>query len=170
MSDNRILTTHVGSLARPPELLDWIGAIEKGVAVDAKAFDKYLKGAVSEVVKQQARAGVDIVSDGEFGKFRSWSFYVIDRLGGIEERAVSTPGGQGKDQRKFPEFYAQYFPTQKMPKRGTFVCTGPVTYKGQAAIKRDIDDLKAALGETKVVGGFLPVVAPASAVPSHGKE
>jgi 5-methyltetrahydropteroyltriglutamate--homocysteine methyltransferase len=170
MSDNRILTTHVGSLARPPELLDWIGAIEKGVAVDQKAFDKYLKGAVAEVVRQQAKAGVDIVSDGEFGKFRSWSFYVIDRLGGIEERAVSVPGGQGKDQRKFPEFYAQYFPTQKLPKRGTFVCTGPVTYKGQAAIKRDIDDLKAALGEIKVVGGFLPVVAPASAVPSHGNE
>lgn len=170
MSDNRILTTHVGSLARPPELLDWIGAIEKGVAVDEKAFEKYLKGAVSEVVKQQAKAGIDIVSDGEFGKFRSWSFYVIDRLGGIEERAAVAPGGQGKDQRKFPEFYAQYFPTQKLPKRGTFVCTGPVTYKGQAAIKRDIDDLKAALGETRVVGGFLPVVAPASAVPSHGNE
>ena len=170
MSDNRILTTHVGSLARPAPLLDWIGAIEKGVAVDEKAYEKYLKGAVSEVVKQQARAGVDIVSDGEFGKFRSWSFYVIDRLGGIEERAATAPGGQGKDQRKFPEFYAQYFPTQKLPKRGTFVCVGPVTYKGQAAIKRDIDDLKAALGETKVVGGFLPVVAPASAVPAHGNE
>jgi 5-methyltetrahydropteroyltriglutamate--homocysteine methyltransferase len=170
MSDNRILTTHVGSLARPEYLLDWIGAIEKGVAVEPGAFEKYLKGAVTEVVKQQEKAGVDIVSDGEFGKFRSWSFYVIDRLGGIEERAVSTPGGQGKDQRKFPEFYAQYFPTQKLPKRGTFVCTGPVTYKGQVAIKRDIDDLKAALGETKVVGGFLPVVAPASAVPSHANE
>ena len=170
MSDNRILTTHVGSLARPAPLLDWIGAIEKGVAVDEAAFGKYLKGAVTEVVKQQEKAGVDIVSDGEFGKFRSWSFYVIDRLGGIEERAVSVPGGQGKDQKKFAEFYAQYFPTQKLPKRGVFTCVGPVTYKGQAAIKRDIDDLKAGLAATKVVGGFLPVVAPASAVPSHANE
>ena len=170
MSDNRILTTHVGSLARPDGLLDWMGAIDKHVAVDDAAFQAYLAKAVAEVVKQQEQHGVDIVSDGEFGKFRSWSFYVIDRLGGIEERAVTTPGGQGKDQKKFPEFYAQYFPTQKLPKRGVFTCVGPVTYKGQAAIKRDIDHLKAGIAGTKVAGGFLPVVAPASAVPSHANE
>src|SRR6185312_16337552 len=119
-------------------LLNWVTAAEKGVALDDAAFRDYLKKAVVEVVQQQEKAGVDIVSDGEFGKFRSWSFYVIDRLGGIEERAVVTPGGQGKDQKKFPEFYAQYFPTQKLPRRGVFTCVGPVTYKGQAAIQRDI--------------------------------
>ena len=83
MSDNRILTTHVGSLARPDGLLDWMGAIDKHVAVDDAAFQAYLAKAVAEVVKQQEQHGVDIVSDGEFGKFRSWSFYVIDRLGGL---------------------------------------------------------------------------------------
>jgi 5-methyltetrahydropteroyltriglutamate--homocysteine methyltransferase len=154
MSDKRILTTHVGSLARPEGLLDWMGAIEKGVAVDDAAFDAYLAKAVAEVVKQQEKSGVDIVSDGEFGKFRSWSFYVIDRLGGIEERAAAAPGGQGKDQKKFPEFYAQYFPTQKLPKRGVFTCVGPVTYKGQAAIKRDIDHLKRALPERRLPPAF----------------
>jgi len=170
MSDQRILTTHVGSLARPEGLLDWITAAEKGVALDDAAFRAYLKREVVEVVRRQAQAGVDIVSDGEFGKFRSWSFYVIERLGGIEERAATAATGAGKDQKKFAEFYAQYFPTQKLPKRGTFVCVGPITYQGQAAIGRDIEDLKAGLAATSVVGGFLPVVAPASAVPSHGNE
>jgi len=79
---NRILTTHVGSLARPALLLDYITAIEHGVAVEGSAFEACLKGAVAEVVQQQTKAGVDIVSDGEFGKFRTWSAYVLERLGG----------------------------------------------------------------------------------------
>ena len=85
-STDRILTTHVGSLVRPPELVEYISAIEKGLAVDMKAFDALLQKKVDEVVKRQQQAGIDIVSDGEFGKFRSWSFYVHDRLEGIEER------------------------------------------------------------------------------------
>ena len=97
----------------------------------------YLKDAVAEVVQQQAEAGVDIVSDGEFGKFRTWSAYVLERLGGIEEREVGPATGAGKDQQAFPEFYHQYFLAQNLPRRGV------------------------------VAAGFLPVVAPASAVPRH---
>ncbi len=62
-------------------------------------------------------------------------FYVLDRLGGIEERAVELARGAGRDQLLFPDFYAEYFPTQKLPKLGTAVCVGPITYKGQAAVK-----------------------------------
>jgi 5-methyltetrahydropteroyltriglutamate--homocysteine methyltransferase len=169
-SENRILVTHVGSLARPQQLLSYISAIDKGVAVDSAAYEACLKGSVADVVAQQAKAGVDIVSDGEFGKFRTWSAYVIGRLGGLEERNIQTATGAGKDRSKFPEFYTQYFHTQNLPPRGTLTCVAPMTYKGQAAIKRDIDDLKAALAKTKVHAGFLPVVAPASAVPNFKNE
>src|SRR5262245_8521554 len=170
MAENRILTTHVGSLARPPQLLDYIGAIEKHVPVQEAAFEACLKEAVADVVRQQAKVGVDIVSDGEFGKFRTWSAYVLERLGGIEERDIVTATGAGKDQRAFPEFYAQYFHTQNLPKRGAIVAVAPLTYKGQHAIARDIANLKSALAQTKVTAGFLPLVAPASAVPRHQNE
>ncbi len=170
MSENRILTTHVGSLARPQKLLDYISAIGNGVAVDAAAFGACLKESVAEVVAQQARAGVDIVSDGEFGKFRGWAAYSLSRLDGFDERDFEASTGAGADQKKFPEFYAQYFPTQNLTRRGTLTCVAPVTYKGHADLRRDIDNLKAALAKTKGVTGFLPVVAPASAMPRYRNE
>jgi 5-methyltetrahydropteroyltriglutamate--homocysteine methyltransferase len=169
-SRDRILTTHVGSLVRPPELSRYIEAMDAGIQVDQAAFDRCLIGSIAEVVKRQQQAGVDIVSDGEFGKFRSWSFYVLDRLGGIEERDIEVPRGAGRDQKMFGDFYAEYFPTQKLPKRGTVVCVGPVTYKGQAALQKDIATFKAALKGAEVADAFLPVVAPASAVPRHKNE
>ena len=103
-SQDRILTTHVGSLVRPPELSRYIEAIDNGVKVDQAAFDRCFADSVADVVKRQQQAGVDIVSDGEFGKFRSWSFYVLDRLGGIEERAVEAARGAGRDQQMFAGF------------------------------------------------------------------
>ena len=169
-NSDRILTTHVGSLVRPPELVRYIEAIDNGVAIDQAAFDRCLSATVHAVVQRQQQAGVDIVSDGEFGKFRSWSFYVLDRLSGIEERAVEVPRGAGRDQQMFPDFYAEYFPTQKLPKRGTVVCVGPLAYKGQAALQKDIAIFKAALKGAAVTDAFLPVVAPASAVPRHQNE
>ena len=169
---NRILTTHVGSLVRPPRVMSYVEAIENGVAVDAQAFDACLRDEIAQVVRRQAEAGIDIVSDGEFGKLRSWSFYVLDRLGGIEERDLDAPRGAGRDQTLFPEFYAEYFPTQKLPKRGTAVAVAPITYKGHAAIARDIANFKSGLRASgaKVAGAFIPVVAPASAVPRHRNE
>jgi len=133
-SQERILTTHVGSLVRPPELSRYIEAIDNGVKVDQAAFNRCPVQSVAEVIRRQQQAGVDVVSDGEFGKFRSWSFYVLDRLGGIEEREVEAARGAGRDQQMFADFYAEYFPTQKLPKRGTVVCVGPLTYKGRAAV------------------------------------
>jgi 5-methyltetrahydropteroyltriglutamate--homocysteine methyltransferase len=164
-SDNRILTTHVGSLVRPPELLRFIEAMETGEEIDAASYEATLRSSVAKVVKRQQQAGIDIVSDGEFGKLRSWSFYVLDRLAGIEEQEVGAPTGKGEDQKRFSEFYAEYFPTQRLPKRGIAVAVAPITYTGQAAIAKDIATFKAALKDVDVVDGFLPVVAPASAVP-----
>src|ERR1700675_768800 len=123
-SHDRILTTHVGSLVRPPELSRYIEAIDNGVKIDQAAFDRCLSDSVAEVVRRQQQAGVDIVSDGEFGRLRSWSFYVLDRLADIEYQAIETARGAGRDQQLLPDFYAECFPTQKLPKRGTAVCVG----------------------------------------------
>ena len=165
VSDNRIPTTHVGSLIRPPELLRYITAIEQGVAVDRAAFEAQLRRSVAEVVRRQAEAGIDIVSDGEFGKFRTWSAYVLERLGNIVEQDIDEPRGTGRDQSLFPEFYAEYFPTQRLPRRGVPMATGPIFYKGQDAVAHDIAVFKSALqGQTNVLG-FVPLVAPASAMP-----
>jgi 5-methyltetrahydropteroyltriglutamate--homocysteine methyltransferase len=146
----------------------YIEAIDNGVKLDQAAFDRCLADSVADVIKRQRQVGV--VSDGEFGKFRSWSFYVLDRLGGIEERAVEAARGAGRDQQMFADFYAEYFPTQKLPKRGTVVCVGPLTYKGRAAVRKDIEIFKAGLKGAAVADAFLPVVAPASAVPRHKNE
>ena len=179
-AERRILTTHVGSLVRPPRLLEYITAIEKGVAVDAKAFDACLRDAVAEVVRRQAEAGIDIISDGEFGKFRSWSWYIMERLEGFEERPATNPDGSlragaltaslGTDARLFPEFYAEYFPRQGLSYRGVATCIGPIRYKGHGALAADIAHFQAALARTRVTGAFMPVVAPGSAMPTYADE
>src|SRR5262245_43797486 len=114
---DRILTTHVGSLVRPPELVDFLKAIDRGEAYDESAYHTALAQAIAIVVRQQADAGVDIVSDGEFSKSRNWAFYIHDRLAGIERRpltAEETSGARrfalgGRDREAFPEFYAEYY-------------------------------------------------------------
>src|ERR1700731_4285785 len=85
-SSDRILTTHVGSLIRPARLREFLSAKESGKAFDQAAYAKCLGDAVAEVVRQQADIGVDVVSDGEFGKAISWAQYALFRLGGFERR------------------------------------------------------------------------------------
>src|SRR5690606_28770678 len=83
---------------------------------------------------------------------------------------IASAVGLGEDARRFPEFYAEYFPTQSLPKRGLVVAVGPVTYTGQAAGARDVAIFREALDGADVTGAFLPVVAPTSAVPRHADE
>lgn len=118
----RILTSHVGSLIRPPDLVAMLRALQNGEPVDNGAYEARLKRAVADIVRQQAAVGIDIVSDGEFGKSISWSRYVLQRLSGFEQRNVK-PGDNsfpaavvGKDRRDFPEFYAEYDPAQGSPR------------------------------------------------------
>ena len=86
----RILTTHVGSLVRPPELVAFLKRQQNHEPYDSGAYEECLRRSVAEVVKGQADAGIDIVSDGEFGKSISWSRYVLERLSGFEERQDNT--------------------------------------------------------------------------------
>jgi 5-methyltetrahydropteroyltriglutamate--homocysteine methyltransferase len=169
-STDRILTTHVGSLVRPPELVSLLRAREDGEAVDDQTFAECLRRSVAEVVQQQADAGIDIVSDGEFGKSVSWSRYILERLDGFEDRPDpnrkdSDPHrmlGPRRDTEEFPEFYAEYDRTQGFSgAMRNCICVGPIRYAGQAELARDIDNLTAAVGGLPV-SGFLPVVAPAS--------
>src|ERR1700694_3639290 len=110
-STHRILTTHVGSLVRPPRLLEFARARQNGDAVDEQAYGQCLKDSVAEVVRQQAQAGIDIMNDGEFGKSTSWSLYALKRLSGFELRPIrpgADPFAKGADRERFKEFYADF--------------------------------------------------------------
>lgn len=172
-SEKRILTTHVGSLIRPPELLAFLRAKQRGEAYDESAYDRCLAQTVAEVVRQQADAGIDVISDGEFGKSISWSQYVLERLSGFESRP-STSGrdayAYGADRARFPEFYAELDGRDGGARGGDAVCVAPITYTGQAALQRDIDNFKTALASVSVAEAFLPVAAPSSAIPDRKNE
>ena len=176
----RILTSHVGSLVRPDELLAFIAKQQDGQPYDAKAYEECLRRSVTDVVRKQVEAGVDIVSDGEYGKSISWSRYILDRLSGFEERHDKTPGFKaavaGKDRRDFAEFYEEYEANYgfvgmgKTFKTGSWFVTGPIKYTGQALIQRDIEDIKRGVAGSGAVDAFMPLVAPASVVPQRTDE
>ena len=172
-STERILTTHVGSLIRPQPLLEFLRAKQTGKPVDQAAYDQCLTASVADIVQQQAKAGVDVVSDGEFGKAISWSQYVLDRLSGFERRPMkpgTNPFARGADRERFAEFYAELDARDGVATTSESVCIGPIAYTGQAELQRDIDNFKAALKKTKVEEAFLPVAAPASVIPDRKNE
>jgi 5-methyltetrahydropteroyltriglutamate--homocysteine methyltransferase len=172
-SHERILTTHVGSLIRPPELLEHLRAKQLGQAYDPRAHAQCLAASVAAVVRRQAAAGVDVASDGEFGKSISWSQYLLERMSGFEQRAVppgANPMARGADRTRFAEFYAELDAKDGFANPQAAVCVGPIAYTGEAALRRDIDNFKAALRATPVVEGFLPVAAPASVIPDRRNE
>jgi 5-methyltetrahydropteroyltriglutamate--homocysteine methyltransferase len=176
---DRILTTHVGSLIRPPKLIEFWRSIEDGKPYDEAAFEACLTESVAEVVRQQAEVGIDIVSDGEFSKGLNWAFYIFKRLKGIAVRAATAEELQdpmasmsgGQDRRAFPEFYAEYDVATGLGKRLGYrvVVNGEISYCGQSQVGRDIKNIAAGLtkakGQFPALAGFLPVVAPASALP-----
>jgi 5-methyltetrahydropteroyltriglutamate--homocysteine methyltransferase len=149
-STGNLLTTHVGSLPRPADLLE-------NPSVDAARLRK----AVVDVVRQQADVGIDVVDDGEFSK-PSFVTYVRERLEGMAPTGGVRPGlwGQSRDARAFPEFYArQVGGVVNQPNYG---CVGPISYKGEALLKTDLENLKAALGAVKVAEAFVPSISPAN--------
>jgi 5-methyltetrahydropteroyltriglutamate--homocysteine methyltransferase len=179
---DRILATHTGSLIRPPELLAFLAAKDRGQPYDEDAYEKTLKEAVAETVRRQAEAGIDIVNDGEMGK-ANWIIYLYERVSGLEPRAVPVEGGSvlppSRDRQAFPGFYAEHDAefekaardslgavededAEAAPEGKIWVCTGPIKYD-TTLLERDIANLKDALEGVDVTDAFLPVVAPASA-------
>jgi len=184
-SSERILVTHAGSLVRPPDLRALIAGRISGKSFDEAKYQAALAGKVEEVVRLQHEAGVDIPSDGEYGK-RGWTSYVAARLAGLEIRPPKpgdpppiNPRTAGREGGKFLEFYAAYAPVQdydwvppadpaarlEAPQgrpSDVWECTGPISYKDQE-ITTDIRNFKGALAGKKFTEAFLPVAAPESA-------
>ncbi|MFM9972762.1 MAG: cobalamin-independent methionine synthase II family protein [Burkholderiales bacterium] len=173
-STQRILTSHVGSLIRPPEVLDHLRAKQKRSGFNEDRFAATLKTTVAEVVKQQADVGIDIPSDGEFGKGISWSQYALERLSGFERRPVKPgtpdPFARGVDRERFAEFYAELDARDGRATISDSVCVGPIRYTGMSELQRDISNFKAAMALHGVEEGFLPVAAPSSVIPDRKNE
>ena len=173
-STNRILTTHVGSLIRPAPLQEFLRAKQAGQPYDEAAYQQCLTSSVAEVVRQQAEAGIDVPSDGEFGKSISWAQYALTRLSGFERRPIkmeaANPFKRGADRTRFAEFYAELDAKEAVATTMEAICVGPIAYTGQAELQRDIDNFKAALGKVKTEEAFLPVAAPASVIPDRKNE
>jgi len=173
MGESRILTSHVGSLVRP---LDFAALLrERASGRDVAGFDATLRNAVETVVRRQVQSGIDIVSDGEFGKGIGWEQYVIERLSGFSEPPPTASGAPPPaapawgDFARFADFYGEMFPKEQYQER-PFPCTGPINYTGHAALERDIANLTSGVAAASAHAGFLPVVAPASATalsPNH---
>ena len=171
-SSDRILTTHVGSLIRPPALRAFLSAKEASEPFDHAAYAKCLKDSVAEVVRKQADIGIDVISDGEFGKAISWAQYALFRLGGFERRPFGggNPFTRGVDRTRFAEFYAELDSRDKVETVLDSVVVAPITYTGQAELQQDIDNFKGSLRGVDVVEAFLPVAAPSSAIPDRKNE
>ncbi len=187
-SENRILTSHVGSLPRPDALIEANRARDAGEAGDEAGFQQLLREAVADVVRRQRELGIDVPNDGEFGKsvthrvhYGAWWSYAFQRWGGIE---FGAPGPYGRtplrsrpgeivltsqdDRRDRRLFAAAYGDPESGVSMGPRPSTGPVcvaklTYTGQAAIQADTANLKAALDAAGVEEGFITAVAPGSA-------
>ena len=187
-STARILTTHVGSLPRPDDLValnaEAVGALTRGQAVDDRQRTDRLRSAVVEVVQKQRELGIDIVNDGEFGKatvgrvdYGAWQSYAYERLTGWEPGDMSNaprptqvdlgravPGGvpdrKERQMAEFEDFYQELARSSPTSLRMAF--TGPISYRGQALIERDIAGLREAMRVTDAPEVFMTAVAPGS--------
>ena len=172
-STDRILTTHVGSIPRPEGIRELLRARLGGQAVDPEALAARVKDAVADVVRKQAECGIDVVSDGEMSK-TSFIAYSDERLTGFTSMrpddpnvpASNTSGAWARrldtrrEWRAFREYYETYLPAAMPPSAPPTVCTGPISYQGEALLKRDLQNFKAALDAVSVTEAFVPAIAP----------
>ena len=163
-STDRILTTHVGSLARPVDLLDLMKAKVNGAPYAEEDYARRISAAVAEVVSKQVESGIDIVTDGEQSKL-GFSTYVSERLAGYEPRPGAIDSAEfSQEVAAFPEYYERYFGEAMhggaVAKINPVMCIGPVSYKGIDALNKDIENLKAAVAGVDKVDVFMPAVAP----------
>jgi len=176
-SDGRILTTHVGSLPRPNDLIE----LYRDNAPETKLLSR-LRSAITEVVRQQAQSGIDIVNDGEFSKamrratdFGAWWSYVYDRMAGFEVKQEQAGKGRAawtfgsKERKEFATFYAEDGGMGSAGAAGSsssrmfgLTCTGPIKYTGHKIVAHDIANLKSALGGVGVEEAFVTAVSPAT--------
>jgi 5-methyltetrahydropteroyltriglutamate--homocysteine methyltransferase len=155
-SVDRFLTTHTGSLPRPPDLIAMMYAKEEGKPVDADALNARIRTSVGEIVGKQRQAGLDIVNDGEMSK-PSYATYIKNRLSGF--------GGTSNafvyaDLVDFPEMAKRVFGDPGRSRRKTPACNGPIAVSDPDAVRRDVDNLRAAVGEGSAERPFLSAASP----------
>jgi 5-methyltetrahydropteroyltriglutamate--homocysteine methyltransferase len=179
-STERILTTHVGSLARADSLIPLLRLRENGQPYDHEELAGLVREAVKDVVRKQVEAGIDIVTDGEQGK-SSFYGYIVERFTGFE-RKPATPGKEprprsaGREYLAFPDYYAwseriaEPFGGRGGRGRGVDICTGPVTYRGHEAVQMDIANLKAAIKGHACEDIFMPAIAPSYVAATFANE
>jgi 5-methyltetrahydropteroyltriglutamate--homocysteine methyltransferase len=179
-STDRILTTHVGSLIRTPEIMQGMKARALGKPYDQAKLAADIRQGIIDVVHKQVQLGIDIPNDGEFAR-HGFATYVYQRLGGLEPRPAEPgdniwSGGDAAEEAVFPDFFRQYsshfrylwmhpdVSLDEIPNRpGTgerFRVVGPITYTGQDEVRRDIETLKAALQGMKVADAFITAAPP----------
>jgi 5-methyltetrahydropteroyltriglutamate--homocysteine methyltransferase len=170
-STERILTTHVGSLARPDDLGAILRLKDRGQPYDRATYARLVREAVADVVRRQTRAGIDIVTDGEQGK-ASFFGYIVERFDGFTRKPAppgqeGNPRGESREYRAFPDYYAWSERIAEWAggrggdrRHGIDVCSGPVSYKGHAAVQTDIENLKNVLKGLPHEEVFMPAIAP----------
>ncbi len=151
-----LLATHVGSLPRSQAVVDFLFARERGETYDAAAFNACMAAHVSETVRRQVAAGIDIVSDGETSKI-SYATYVKDRYTGF---SGDSPRNAPADLKLFPTFLDRLAREGGTPKYARPQCTGPVASKGQSELLKDIANLKAAMAAHGAARGFMNAASP----------
>jgi 5-methyltetrahydropteroyltriglutamate--homocysteine methyltransferase len=171
-SHTRILTTHTGSLPRPPDLVEALNVKELGKGYDETALDKRIRRAIAEVVRRQAEAGLDVINDGEHSKV-SWMAYARARLSGLEE--IDSPvrfRGATRDSLAFAAAYedmrvmmaarSSAIMAKRTVRPKAWVCTGPIAYVGLKELRADIENLKLALQNTRAEEAFLTAISPSN--------
>ena len=168
-STQRILTTHVGSLARADSLVPLLRLREQGQPYDRAELARLVREAVTDVVRKQIEAGIDIVTDGEQGKAGFFG-YVVERLTGFERKPPAPgkemrPRSAGREYLAFPDYYAwseriaEPFGGRSGRGRDVDICTGPIRYRGHEAVQADIANLKAAVKGRPHEDVFVPAIA-----------
>jgi 5-methyltetrahydropteroyltriglutamate--homocysteine methyltransferase len=160
-SEDRILTTHVGSLARPQALLDAGKSRGESPAKQAE-YEAVLEREIAAVVKRQADTGLDVINDGEYGK-ENWAAYVLKRISGFEIRPEQTRPlyGVGRDIERFREAIVQDMPPAATG-GATEACVGPIEYRDRSGIERELKDFTRAVANIGPREAFFTAVAPAS--------
>jgi 5-methyltetrahydropteroyltriglutamate--homocysteine methyltransferase len=172
VSSGRILTTHTGSLPRPADLVATLNSKELGEDYDRTAFRDRVQRAISDIVRQQADAGIDIIDDGEHSKV-NWMAYARARLSGLEE--IDAPvrfRGPTRDSLAFPQTYedmrvmlaarSSALVAKRTVRPKAQVCVGPIAYVGQEELKADIDNLKTALQGAPAADAFMTAISPSN--------
>ncbi len=171
-SATRILTTHTGSLPRPPDLVALLNRKELGEAYDGAAYRDRIRQGIDAIVRQQADVGIDVVDDGEHSKI-NWMAYARARLSGLDE--IDSPPkfrGATRDSRAFPQAYEDMrvmlagrsgaIVAKRTVRPRAQVCTGPIAYVGQEELKTDIENLKSALKGVNAEDAFMTAISPSN--------